>query len=305
MNHARDAPTLPAQWMCAGGKIQSHEPTPKHPMFYHDGGKLQHPVRVDRPNPVFARALQQAIGGYQGEIRVCLQYLFQAWGNRGPAKYRDMLLETGTEEIGHIEMLATAVALNLEGAPLEMEKAAKDPIVAAKLGGMNLQHVIGTVMAAMPVDSEGVPFNCSHVYASGNGAADMLANVTAEATGRMLSVQLFKMTDDPGMKDMLRFLIARDTMHQNQFLAAWEEMGGAKNHPIPNSFPTSEELQDVSYTFMTTGVEGVPVPTGRWSEGTSFDGRGTFKIEPMKPTGGKPKMPAADARSGAQKSQMT
>jgi Mn-containing catalase len=126
-------------------------------MFYHDGGKLQYPVRVEKPDPVFARALQQAIGGIQGEIRVCLQYLFQAWGSRGPAKYRDLLLATGTEEMGHIEMLATAVALNLEGAPLEQEKAAKDPLIAAKLGGMNFQHVIGTVMAAMPVDSEGVP----------------------------------------------------------------------------------------------------------------------------------------------------
>ena len=176
------------------------------------GGKLQYEVRVDRPNPLFAKALQQAIGGIEGEIRVCLQYLFQAWGSRGPSKYRDLLLETGTEEMGHIEMLATAVTLNLEGAPLEQEKAAKDPIVAATLGGMNVRHVISTCMAAMPVDSNGVPFDCGHVYASGNAAADMLANVTAESTGRMLAVQLYKMTDDPGMKDMLKFLIARDTM---------------------------------------------------------------------------------------------
>jgi len=72
-------------------------------MFYHDN-KLQYTVRVDTPNPLFARMLQQAIGGVEGEIRVALQYLFQAWGARGPVKYRDMLLETGTEEIGHIEI---------------------------------------------------------------------------------------------------------------------------------------------------------------------------------------------------------
>jgi Mn-containing catalase len=77
-------------------------------------------VRVEKPNPVFARALQQAIGGVEGEIRVCLQYLFQGWGSRGPKKYKDMLLNTGTEEIGHIEMLSTAVALNLEKAPLSL-----------------------------------------------------------------------------------------------------------------------------------------------------------------------------------------
>ncbi len=124
-------------------------------MFYHDGGKLQYEVKVDNPNPVFAKALQQAIGGIRGEIRVALQYLFQAFGARGPKKYRDMLLETGTEELGHIEMLATAVALNLEGAPTEMEDAANDPIVFAKLGGMNVQHAISTCLAALPVDSSG------------------------------------------------------------------------------------------------------------------------------------------------------
>ena len=51
-------------------------------MFYTDG-KLQYPVRVETPDPVFARALQQAIGGVEGEIRVCMQYFFQAMGARG------------------------------------------------------------------------------------------------------------------------------------------------------------------------------------------------------------------------------
>src|SRR3954468_18560189 len=106
-------------------------------MFFTDG-KLQYPVRVDRPNPLFARALQQAIGGGEGEIRVMMQYLFQSWGARGPKKYRDMLLATGTEEIGHIEMLATAVALNLEGASAaDQEDGAQNPVVAAILGGMS------------------------------------------------------------------------------------------------------------------------------------------------------------------------
>jgi len=52
----------------------------------------------------------------------------------------------------------------------------------------------------------------SHIYASGNMAADMYANVAAEATGRTLATRLYNLTDDPGMKDMLSFLIARDPM---------------------------------------------------------------------------------------------
>lgn len=273
-------------------------------MFYHDGGKLQYEVKVDKPNPAFAKALQQAIGGVQGEIRVCLQYLFQAFGARGPKKYRDMLLETGTEEIGHIEMLATAVALNLEGAPASFQDAAaKDPIVHAAMGGMNVQHIITTCMAAMPVDASGVPFNCSHVYASGNIAADMLANVTAESTGRMLAVQLYKMTDDKGMKDMLSFLIARDTMHQNQWLAAWEELGGPKNHPIPNNFDQSFEPEDYNYTFYTFHKDKKEGPQGNWSSGKSFDGNSEFKQKPMEPAGNVPDLGMADPAAAVQKSQ--
>ncbi len=57
-------------------------------MFYHDK-RLQYPVSVETPDPLFARMLQQAIGGVEGEIRVCMQYLFQSWGSRAPTtKYQ-------------------------------------------------------------------------------------------------------------------------------------------------------------------------------------------------------------------------
>lgn len=275
-------------------------------MFYHDGGQLQYPVKVTKPNPLFARALQQAIGGVEGEIRVCLQYLFQAFGARGPdTKYRDMLLHTGTEEIGHIEMLATAVALNLEGSPTQMDEAAKDPIILAKLGGMNFRHFLSTTLCALPVNAEGVPFDCSHVYASGNLAADMLANVTAESTGRMLACQLYKLTDDPGMKDMLKFLIARDTMHQNQWLAAWQELGGPKNHPIPDSFPQDQELREVSYQFFYTGKDDtVPKTPNPASRGKSFDGRAEFAPVDWKPRGEVPNLGPASPKTGAQAAQI-
>ena len=273
-------------------------------MFYHDS-KLQYPVRVDEPSPLFAKYLQQAIGGIEGEIRVCLQYLFQAFGARGPAKYRDMLMETGTEEMGHIEMLATAVALNLENAPIEaQEEATKDPVVGAVMGGMNPRHILSSGLSAMPVNSNGVPFDCSHVYATGNLAADMYANVTAESGGRVLACRLYHATDDAGMKDMLKFLIARDTMHQEQWLAVIEELGDHQVHPIPNSFPQDEELQDVNYTFMSTGVNGVEPPEGRWSHGPALDGRGTFKTEKMQPRGQKPDLGMARPKSGAQAEQI-
>ena len=274
-------------------------------MFYHDK-ELQYKVRVDKPNPVFARMLQQAIGGIEGEIRVCLQYMFQAWGARGPAKYRDMLLETGTEEMAHIEMLATAVALNLEGAPVSMQDSfAQDKMVGAIMGGMDPRHILSSGLSAMAVDANGVPFNGSWVVGSGNLAADMYANVMAESTGRVLATRLWEATDDPGMKDMLAFLIARDTMHQNQWLAVIEELGGLNAHPIPNSFPQSEEIKDFNYAFVSTNIRGDGTPAGRWTSGTSMDGKGEFHVKKAAPLGGEPKLAAPDPRGHAQTEQMT
>jgi Mn-containing catalase len=275
-------------------------------MFYHDK-QLQYTVRVDTPNPVFARMLQQAIGGVEGEIRVMLQYMFQAFGSRGPTKYRDMLLNTGAEEIAHVEMLATAVALNLEGAPsMEVDDAVKNPAVGAVLAGMDPRHYLSAGFAALPVNSDGVPFDCSHVYASGNIAADMYANVAAESTGRVLATRLYHMTDDPGMKDMLSFLIARDTMHQQQWLAVIEELGGYEGTlPIPNSFPQNLEKQDVSYVFFGTHRDpSAPIPQGRWTQGPSLDGRGQFTAQPATPMGQEPQLSPPRPEGYAETQQM-
>ncbi len=273
-------------------------------MFYTDG-RLQYPVRVDKPDPVFARALQQAIGGVEGEIRVCMQYMFQAFGARGPAKYRDLLLNTATEELGHIEMLATAVALNLEGAPLSMQEEASANMVAGSvINGMDFRHLLSTGLAALPADANGVPFDASHVYASGNLAADMYANVAAESSGRVLAVRLYNMTDDPGMKDMLSFLIARDTMHQQQWLAAIEEMGGAASLPIPNSFPQDQEKQEFSYAYFGHMRDG-SIPEGRWTEGPSLDGKGQFSARVSEPLGQEPVLAPARPDGGAQTEQTT
>jgi Mn-containing catalase len=274
-------------------------------MFFTDG-RLQYKVRVERPDPLFARALQQAIGGVEGEIRVMLQYLFQSWGARGPKKYRDMLLSTGTEEIAHVEMLATAVALNLEGAPMSLqEDGARDPMVAAVLGGMNLRHILSTGLGATPENANGVPFNASHVYASGNLIADMYANVTAEASGRALAVRLYNMTNDQGMKDMLSFLIARDTMHQQQWLAVIEELGGPTEQlPIPNSFPQERENQRFNYVYLDTRIGNAPPLSGRFAEGQSLDGKGKFSIAMAEPQGQEPVLAPPPPLGGAQVDQM-
>ncbi|NDV01822.1 manganese catalase family protein [Pseudoroseicyclus tamaricis] len=274
-------------------------------MFYHSG-KLQYEVKVDTPNPMFAKYLQQAIGGVEGEIRVAMQYFFQAMGARGDSKYRDLLMMTATEELSHIEFLGHAVALNLQDAPTSMQdEAAADPVVAAIMGGMNPRHVLSSGLSAMPVNANGVPFDMSHVYATGNLAADMMANAMAEGGGRVLASRLYNLTDDAGMKDMLSFLIARDTMHQQQWLAVIEELGGMEaTLPVPNSTPESHEATEHSYYFLNTSLDE-PTPEGRWTAGPSLDGRGTFtKKDKVEPLGQKPDLGKARPDSAAQKEQM-
>ncbi|HEX2095853.1 MAG TPA: manganese catalase family protein [Solirubrobacterales bacterium] len=258
--------------------------------------QLAYKVRVDKPNPVFAKMLQQAIGGVEGEIRVCLQYLFQGWNFRGPTRYKDMLLNTGTEEIGHIEMLATAVALNLEEAPasLQEEIAGQNGTVAAVLGGQDPRHVISSGLGAMPADANGNPFDGSWVLATGNLAADMNANVNAEGGGRLLATRLYEMTDDPGMKDMLSFLIARDTMHQNQWMAVLEELKDM-GMPVPSDFPQDQEKREFSYDFFVHSDGEVP-DDARWTSGSSVDSHGKFGVREAEAMGDVPELAPAEAR---------
>jgi Mn-containing catalase len=202
-------------------------------------------------------------------------------------------------------MLSTAVALNLEGAPLSFqEDMAKDGVAGAVLNGMNLRHILSTGMGATPENCNGVPFNASHVYASGNIVGDMYANVAAEATGRTLATRLYNMTDDAGMREMLSFLIARDTMHQQQWLAVIEELGGHEAQlPVPNSFPRAQEDQRFNYAFFVHDRSGKAPPEGRWTQGRSLDGKGEFQVMVSEPMGGEPRLAPARPDGGAQAEQ--
>jgi Mn-containing catalase len=261
-------------------------------MFFHHRD-LAYTVRVDNPNPVFGRMLQQAIGGPEGELRVMTQYMFQGFGYRGPKKYRDMLLATATEEIGHVEVLATAVAMNLDGQPSEkVDDVVTNPLVAARMGGIEPRHFLSGGLSAMPSDANGVPFNAACIDVGGNLLANMRANVAAEAIGRTLAARLRELTDDPGMKDLLSFLIARDTMHQQQWLAAIEELGDA-NQNAPNDVADEGDYHKYAYAFF--GHADAPMePGARWLSGRSLDGKGEFTFaDPAPALGQEPELMGA------------
>ncbi|HEY8565578.1 MAG TPA: manganese catalase family protein [Beijerinckiaceae bacterium] len=262
-------------------------------MFFHRK-ELQYHAKPERPDPIFAKHLQEPLGGQWGEISVMMTYLFQGWSCRGPMKYRDMLLDIGSEEIGHVEMLATMIARLLETSPVEtQEDMAKNSVIGAVMGGarvedaiiagMNPQHVIVSGSGPRPVDSAGNLWNAGFMTASGNLLADFRFNLTAESQGRLQVARLYNMTNDTGVRDMLAFLIARDTMHQNQWLAAIKELeeDGLESTPCPSNFPQELERQEVSYQFINAS-EGMESAEGRWAKGPSMDGRGQFTYTQLK-----------------------
>ncbi|MBQ0901197.1 manganese catalase family protein [Micromonospora sp. U21] len=217
---------------------------------------LQFEAKPDGPDAAFARRLQEILGGKWGEMTVANQYLYQGWNCRLPGKYKDLLLDVGTEEMGHVEMIATMITRLLENAPLSLQEAADDnPMVAAIYGGSNPAHFIHGGGGALPTDSNGVPWNAAFITASGNLMADFHLNVTAEAQGRLQVARLFNMTDDPGVKQMLRFLLARDTMHQNMWMAAIEQLkqDGLEEMPVPDAFTDSKEFTHAPEPVLAPG----------------------------------------------------
>ncbi len=127
-------------------------------MFRHTK-QLQFPAKPEKPDAFFAARMQEILGGQFGEMSVMMQYLWQGWTCKMPGKYKDMIMDIATEEIGHVEMLVTMQARLLEGAPSEVtaKAVAANPALAAVIGGMNPQHAIVAGGSPMPTNSMGVP----------------------------------------------------------------------------------------------------------------------------------------------------
>ncbi|MEV6808423.1 manganese catalase family protein [Streptomyces sp. NPDC017248] len=242
-------------------------------MFTHTQ-RLQFEAKPEKPDPAYAHKLQELVGGAYGEMSVMMQYLFQGWNARIKGKYKDLIMDVATEEIGHVEMLATMIARLLEGAPATAttKMATSDPAVGAVLGGMDPQQAIIAGGAALPADSNGYPWNGRYAIASGNLMADFYANVAAEAQSRLQTARLYNMTDDPGVKNMLRFNLARDTVHQNQWLAAIEQLreDGLENYVVPGGLE-EEEYREHAQTLWHLS-DGTESGAGLWASGLAPDG---------------------------------
>ena len=238
-------------------------------MFFHKQ-ELQFTTKPDKPDALYARKLQEVLGGQYGEITVAMQYGFQAWNVHIPGKYRDLLYSIAAEEFSHVEMLAIMIARLLENAPVGIvgDAVQNDPTVAAVVGGMDVQHAIVAGAGARPVDSNGNPWQGSYITASGNLLADFTANANAELQGRLQVARLWHMTNDKGVRDMLSFLIERDTMHQRQWTAAAMELQaeGLEGMPVPDKFPRDKKYLDASKQFINFS-DGTAAGEGSWARG--------------------------------------
>ena len=239
-------------------------------MFMHVQ-KLINEIVPDEPDPAAANALQEGLGGQFGEMRTMMQYLFQAFNFRGAAAkpYKDLLYGVGTEEIGHVELIATTIARLTDGAPQykgsatkpldEPGKGGATPLATALSAG-NIHHYLVGAQGALPVDAAGNTWSGSYVYNSGNLVLDLLYNLMLESTGRLQKCRIYEMTANKTARSTIAYLIVRDQAHENAYAKALESLGvnwGAAL-PIPKTnaarFPEVKKLldkglQSIQYTF--------------------------------------------------------
>jgi Mn-containing catalase len=259
--------------------------------------ELQFEAKPDGPDPAFARRFQEVLGGKWGEMTVAMQYLYQGWNCRLPGKYKDMLLDIGTEELAHVEMITTMIDRLLNAAPLSNDDVTTKT-VATEYASSNPQHTIVNGGGGYPHDSNGVPWSGAFITASGNLMADFHLNATAEMQGRLQVARLFHMTDDPGVKDLMRFLLTRDHMHQMQWLAAIEELksDGLDGIPVPEAFDLDEEYPEFARLYVHAS-DGAQATEGRWASGPAPDGGGDFTVEETPVAHGeRPTLPPGDPR---------
>jgi Mn-containing catalase len=258
---------------------------------------LQFEAKPDAPDPAFARRFQEVLGGKWGEMTVAMQYLYQGWNCRLPGKYKDMLLDIGTEELAHVEMITTMIDRLLNASPLS-EDEAKGNTMKSEWATSNPQHTIVNGGGGYPHDSNGVPWSGAFVTASGNLMADFHLNATAEMQGRLQVARLWHMTDDTGVKNLLKFLLTRDHMHQNQWLAAIEELkaDGLDGVPVPEAFDLDNEIEEFQHLYVHAS-DGANAMDGRWASGPTPDGHGEFTVQETPLSyGDRPTLPPGDPR---------
>lgn len=167
--------------------------------------KLEHPVKVSCPDVKFAKMVITQYGGPDGELGASLRYLNQRY-SMPTDQAKALLTDIGTEELAHMEMIAAMVYKLVDGATCEDFKA-------AGWEGQYVQHNHGLFWT----DTNGVPWCASYIACLGDPIADLAEDMAAEQKARVTYEHLISCTNDPCVKDTLRFLWQREVVHFQRF----------------------------------------------------------------------------------------
>ena len=222
--------------------------------MYHHVKKLMYTVRVDAPDPAFGNMLLEQFGGANGELAAAMQYSIQGL-NCDDLERKDLLMDIGTEELSHLEIVGVLARLHLKPMKFDRDAAEADPLIAiAGGGGVSLYNSMGNAWTA------------DYLKITGELDVDLRSNIAAEARAKIVYERLINFTDDAGTKDALQFLMTREITHMKAFTAALESLG--KPQFSIGKIPPTPILVDQFFNDSTgAGDDGELDARGPWNQG--------------------------------------
>jgi len=222
--------------------------------MYHHVKQLMYTVRIGEPDPRFGNMLLEQFGGANGELAAAMQYTVQGLNCTDPER-KDLLMDIGTEEISHLEVVGTLARMHLKPTKTYRAAAHEDPLIAvAGGGGVNLYNSVGS------------PWTADYLKITGELDVDLRSNIAAEARAKIVYERLINFTDDQGSIDALQFLMTREITHMKAFTAALESLGKPA-FSIGRLAPTPDLVDQYFNDSTGTGDRGEPDARGPWNEG--------------------------------------
>ena len=167
--------------------------------------KLQYPVRIKNPNPKLAALIISQYGGPDGELGASLRYLSQRF-SMPYAELKGLLTDIGTEELGHLEMIGAIVY------QLTRNLSEKD-IKQAGFDSYFVDHTAGVY----PTAASGFPWTAASMQVKGDLIADLTEDLAAEQKARVTYDNILRLSDDPDVNDVIKFLRQREIVHFQRF----------------------------------------------------------------------------------------
>ncbi|MBD8613666.1 manganese catalase family protein [Pseudomonas putida] len=234
-------------------------------MFLHNK-RLQYTVRVAAPNPGLANLLLEQFGGAQGELAAAARYFTQALAEDDPGR-KDLLMSIATEELSHLEIVGSIIVMLNKGAKGQLAEGVQEEgeLYRAINGAGNDSHITSLLYGAGAplVNSAGVPWTAAYIDTIGEPTADMRSNIAAESRAKIVYERLMNVTDDPGVKEALGFLMTREIAHQLSFEKAL--------HSIQPNFPQGKLPGMPEFTNKYFNMSGEPNVRGPWNQGEEWE----------------------------------